>query len=243
MSFLMPCPHCGDRSVYEFRFGGEVKQRPQPGRSGRGMDGVHATPRPMKPACRRSGGSTARAAASGCRRCATPSPTKFWKRFSLNNGGQLRKFTFEFDWRDRGSAARATPSLRRSIARAGASSRRSFKYHRPRGLLCLAGKCPNCLMNVDGAPNVRTCITPVRAGMQVRAPECVSVARQRLAVGRAAFRLADARGLVLQDHDACVVVARGRAVHPQGRRAWASRPSRERARQTTSMRGGTPRSR
>ena len=26
----MPCPHCGDRSVYEFRFGGEVKQRPQP---------------------------------------------------------------------------------------------------------------------------------------------------------------------------------------------------------------------
>jgi len=44
---------------------------------------------------------------------------------------------------------------------------RSFKYHRPRGLLCLAGKCPNCLMNVDGVPNVRTCITPVRAGMLV----------------------------------------------------------------------------
>ncbi len=30
MSFLIPCPHCGNRSVYEFRFGGEVKQRPQP---------------------------------------------------------------------------------------------------------------------------------------------------------------------------------------------------------------------
>ena len=28
MSFLLRCPHCGDRSVYEFRFGGEVKQRP-----------------------------------------------------------------------------------------------------------------------------------------------------------------------------------------------------------------------
>ena len=28
MSFLIPCPHCGKRSVYEFRFGGEVKQRP-----------------------------------------------------------------------------------------------------------------------------------------------------------------------------------------------------------------------
>ncbi len=30
MSFLLRCPHCGDRSVYEFRFGGEVKQRPAP---------------------------------------------------------------------------------------------------------------------------------------------------------------------------------------------------------------------
>jgi len=28
VSFLLRCPHCGDRSVYEFRFGGEVKQRP-----------------------------------------------------------------------------------------------------------------------------------------------------------------------------------------------------------------------
>jgi heterotetrameric sarcosine oxidase delta subunit len=30
MSFLLHCPHCGDRSVYEFRFGGEVKERPAP---------------------------------------------------------------------------------------------------------------------------------------------------------------------------------------------------------------------
>jgi len=30
MSFLLRCPHCGDRSVYEFRFGGEVKKRPDP---------------------------------------------------------------------------------------------------------------------------------------------------------------------------------------------------------------------
>jgi sarcosine oxidase subunit delta len=28
MSFLIPCPNCGNRSVYEFRFGGEVKQPP-----------------------------------------------------------------------------------------------------------------------------------------------------------------------------------------------------------------------
>ena len=45
---------------------------------------------------------------------------------------------------------------------------RSFKYHRPRGLLCCSGHCPNCLMNVDGIPNVRTCITPARAGMTIQ---------------------------------------------------------------------------
>ena len=32
---------------------------------------------------------------------------------------------------------------------------RSFKYHRPRGLLCCTGRCPNCLVQVDGVPNVR----------------------------------------------------------------------------------------
>ena len=44
---------------------------------------------------------------------------------------------------------------------------RSFKYHRPRGLLCAAGRCPNCLVNVDGVPNVRACIQQVKPGMQV----------------------------------------------------------------------------
>ncbi len=45
---------------------------------------------------------------------------------------------------------------------------RSFKYHRPRGLLCVAGHCPNCLVTVDGAPNVRACTEPAREGMVVR---------------------------------------------------------------------------
>jgi sarcosine oxidase subunit alpha len=45
---------------------------------------------------------------------------------------------------------------------------RSFKYHRPRGLLCCTGHCPNCQMTVDGVPNVRVCVTPAREGMVVR---------------------------------------------------------------------------
>ncbi len=44
---------------------------------------------------------------------------------------------------------------------------RSFKYHRPRGLVCCSGSCPNCMMNVDGTPNVRVCAEPVRAGAVV----------------------------------------------------------------------------
>ena len=35
---------------------------------------------------------------------------------------------------------------------------RSFKYHRPRGLLCCSGACPNCLVQVEKEPNVRACV-------------------------------------------------------------------------------------
>jgi sarcosine oxidase subunit alpha len=46
---------------------------------------------------------------------------------------------------------------------------RSFKYHRPRGLLCCQGTCPNCMVRVDGVPNVRSCVTPAREGQRVEA--------------------------------------------------------------------------
>ena len=45
---------------------------------------------------------------------------------------------------------------------------RSFKYHRPRGLLCCAGHCPNCLVQVGDEPNVRACQHPVENGMEVQ---------------------------------------------------------------------------
>lgn len=44
---------------------------------------------------------------------------------------------------------------------------RSFKYHRPRGELCGCGQCGNSLVQVDGAPGVRACGEPARAGMRV----------------------------------------------------------------------------
>lgn len=45
---------------------------------------------------------------------------------------------------------------------------RGFKYHRRRGLLCVAGRCPNCLVNVDGVPNVRACTQAAREAMKVQ---------------------------------------------------------------------------
>ena len=60
---------------------------------------------------------------------------------------------------------------------------RSFKYHRPRGLLCCSGHCANCLMTVDGVPNVRVCVEPVREGADVRGQNVLgSLDRDLLAV-------------------------------------------------------------
>src|SRR5947209_2740555 len=46
-------------------------------------------------------------------------------------------------------------------------SSRSFKYPRRRGLMCVAGQCPNCICAVDGAPGARACVEPVREGITV----------------------------------------------------------------------------
>lgn len=45
---------------------------------------------------------------------------------------------------------------------------RSFKYHRPRGLFCGTGRCPNCLCTVNGNPNVRICTVPAEAALVVQ---------------------------------------------------------------------------
>jgi predicted molibdopterin-dependent oxidoreductase YjgC len=47
------------------------------------------------------------------------------------------------------------------------SFRHTDKGHAPRGLFCGMGICFDCLVTVDGVPNVRACMTPVRAGMVV----------------------------------------------------------------------------
>ena len=48
---------------------------------------------------------------------------------------------------------------------------KSIKLERPRGAFCMIGKCSSCFMKVDGVPNTRTCIEPVRDGMRVEVQE------------------------------------------------------------------------
>ncbi len=37
----------------------------------------------------------------------------------------------------------------------------------PRGIFCAIGRCTDCIMTVDGQPNVRTCVTLAKEGMKV----------------------------------------------------------------------------
>ena len=71
-------------------------------------------------------------------------------------------------------------------------------------------------MNVDGTPNVRTCMTPVREGMRVTHQNAYP-SLEKTGCRRTAFRLADAGGLVLQDHSR--IAAAWHAAEPYIRKA------------------------
>jgi len=41
------------------------------------------------------------------------------------------------------------------------------RYREPRGIFCAIGRCTDCVMTVNGIPNIRTCVTPVEEGMKI----------------------------------------------------------------------------
>ncbi|HUQ44861.1 MAG TPA: (2Fe-2S)-binding protein [Candidatus Limnocylindria bacterium] len=58
---------------------------------------------------------------------------------------------------------------------------RSFRFHRPRGLMCSTGQCGWCECEVDGVPSVRTCRLLARDGLAVRSEHALpSVGRDIL---------------------------------------------------------------
>lgn len=78
-----------------------------------------------------------------------------------------REITFYVD----GAAisAREGETIAAALVAAGWTQfRRTEKNHAPRGVFCAIGRCTDCVMTVDGTPNVRTCITTARQDMRVQ---------------------------------------------------------------------------
>ena len=100
-----------------------------------------------------------------------------------------------FDFEGRSIACVQGDTIASALFRADVRTfSRSFKYHRRRGLYCLTGDCPNCLMTVNGEPAVRTCVTPA-AG---------------------AHHVARGAGWPSAEHDALSILWRLRALMPVG---------------------------
>lgn len=55
--------------------------------------------------------------------------------------------------------------------------RYTSKNSEPRGVFCAIGRCTDCVMIVDGKPNVRTCVTLLKEGMKVETQYGVSKKR------------------------------------------------------------------
>lgn len=79
---------------------------------------------------------------------------------------EARPFRFDFN----GHAVDALPGdtvASALIASGHDTFSRSIKYHRPRGAYCLGGRCSNCLVRVDGLPNLFACTTPAASDIHV----------------------------------------------------------------------------
>ena len=69
---------------------------------------------------------------------------------------------------DRSVVAYEGESIAAALFAAGVRiTRWTARAGEPRGYFCGMGVCQDCLVTVDGAPNVRACMTPVRDGLRV----------------------------------------------------------------------------
>jgi predicted molibdopterin-dependent oxidoreductase YjgC len=74
-------------------------------------------------------------------------------------------------WDGKEIAARAGESLAAALLAAGVTTFRITPVSgSPRGPLCMMGACFDCLVELEGTPNVQACMTVVRPGL-VAAPQ------------------------------------------------------------------------
>jgi predicted molibdopterin-dependent oxidoreductase YjgC len=79
--------------------------------------------------------------------------------------GRTVKFTFDGKTMEGSEGEPIAIALR---AQGVVIHRYTTKKQQPRGVFCAIGRCTDCIMVVDGIPNVRTCVTPLREGMAVQ---------------------------------------------------------------------------
>ena len=82
------------------------------------------------------------------------------------DGARGKAFEIWFD----GAALSAYPGETVAAVLLAAGHRRtriSGRRGAPRGVYCAMGLCWECLVVVDGRPNLRACLTPVAPGMRV----------------------------------------------------------------------------
>ena len=81
-----------------------------------------------------------------------------------------RSTPLHFVWNGRSHSGFEGDTIVSALAASGVRIfSRSFKYHRPRGILTATFHDPNCLVQVDDEPNVRAAHRRLRPGMRVRA--------------------------------------------------------------------------
>lgn len=89
----------------------------------------------------------------------------------VQENGELVKFTFD----GKEMEGYEGEPIAVALKAAGVMVHRyTQKEHKPRGIFCAIGRCTDCVMIVNGEPNIRTCITPLVAGMDVRTQYGVS---------------------------------------------------------------------
>ena len=64
-------------------------------------------------------------------------------------------------------ARRGAPIAAELLANGIVVLRRTAKLRQSRSVFCCIGRCTDCVMTVNGHPNVRSCVTPIEPGMVI----------------------------------------------------------------------------
>lgn len=81
--------------------------------------------------------------------------------------------TVQFFWNDKPLSGKKGEALSSALVAAGVSAfGRNAHDHSPQGIFCANGQCSKCLVIADGRP-VKSCMTPLAAGMRVSAADAL----------------------------------------------------------------------